>query len=200
MNLQELKNTAKKILSNKRYQHICSVETTAVNLYDKYNNKLDVKFDFTEEDVRVAAILHDITKEKSVEQQQEILNKSNEDFSFLVSANKNIWHAFTGAIIAKEEYQIDNKKIIEAIKYHTTGAPNIGSLAKIIYIADYIEPLRLPKQVEIGKKNADKSINQLCLIIAINNMNYLKSLKVESNETLSSRFISYLEKEVKKDN
>ena len=32
--------------------------------------------------------------------------------------------------------------ILNAIRYHTTGRPNMGRLEKIIFIADYIEPSR----------------------------------------------------------
>lgn len=33
-------------------------------------------------------------------------------------------------------------QILHAIKVHTTGEPDMNILDKIIYIADYIEPMR----------------------------------------------------------
>ena len=44
--------------------------------------------------------------------------------------------------MAKEKYGVKNKEILSAIKYHTTGKPNMNLLEKIIFSADYIEPNR----------------------------------------------------------
>ena len=40
--------------------------------------------------------------------------------------------------------------ILNAIRYHTTGRPNMSRLEKMVYIADYIEPGR--------KQNRDLSL------------------------------------------
>ena len=40
------------------------------------------------------------------------------------------------------EYGIEDEDILNAIRWHTTGRPEMTKLDKIIYIADYIEPNR----------------------------------------------------------
>ena len=56
--------------------------------------------------------------------------------------NPFLIHAKLGAFLAKTKYGIDNEDVLHAILVHTTGAPNMNLLDKIIYIADYIEPNR----------------------------------------------------------
>ena len=35
-------------------------------------------------------------------------------------------HAKLGAYLAKEKYEVDNERVINAILYHTTGRPNMS--------------------------------------------------------------------------
>ena len=53
-----------------------------------------------------------------------------------------IIHSFLGAEIAKQRYGIDDEEILNAIRFHTTGRANMTMLDKVIYLADYIEPMR----------------------------------------------------------
>lgn len=56
--------------------------------------------------------------------------------------NPFLLHAKVGSFLAREKYGVNDKAILDAITYHTTGRPNMSTLDKIIYIADYIEPGR----------------------------------------------------------
>ena len=47
-------------------------------------------------------------------------------------------HQFLGAEVAKREYLVEDEEILNAIKYHTTGKPDMTLLEKIVFIADYI--------------------------------------------------------------
>lgn len=51
-------------------------------------------------------------------------------------------HAKVGAMLAKVKYDIDDEEVLGAIRWHTTGKPNMNLLEKIVYVADYIEPRR----------------------------------------------------------
>ena len=51
-------------------------------------------------------------------------------------------HAKYGAYLAENKYGIQDPEIISAIACHTTGKPDMTTLDKILYIADYIEPRR----------------------------------------------------------
>lgn len=48
-------------------------------------------------------------------------------------------HAFLGAYIAETVLGVTDKEIIDAIRYHTSGKANMGSLAKLVFTADMVE-------------------------------------------------------------
>lgn len=52
------------------------------------------------------------------------------------------WHQFLGEMIAKYYFGISEKRVLDAIRYHTTGSPKMGKYGKIIYCADKLDPLR----------------------------------------------------------
>ena len=47
----------------------------------------------------------------------------------------------TGSLVAQRIFG-ENKAVVDAIESHTTGKPNMNTLEKIIYVADYMEPCR----------------------------------------------------------
>ena len=55
--------------------------------------------------------------------------------------NGKLLHAKTGAAVAKFEFGSDDE-VVEAIRWHTTGRPNMTTLEKVLYMADYMEPTR----------------------------------------------------------
>jgi len=117
-------------LSDDRIAHIYGTAKTVVNLAKKYNANI---FDLT-----IAALLHDITKETALEKIDSMGVETGE-FKYLP---RKIVHAFTASAIAKPIFNIKKKAIIDAVRYHTTGAPKMGKLAKLLFIADFIEPNR----------------------------------------------------------
>ena len=50
-------------------------------------------------------------------------------------------HAKTGAAVAHDIFGVKDA-VYEAIRWHTTGKPDMTLLEKVIYLADYIEPNR----------------------------------------------------------
>jgi predicted HD superfamily hydrolase involved in NAD metabolism len=54
----------------------------------------------------------------------------------------SLLHGPVGAWMLKEHGIMDDEAILDAIRWHTTGHPDMNQLAKIVYIADYIEPNR----------------------------------------------------------
>ena len=68
--------------------------------------------------------------------------KYNISISDIERENPYLLHAKLGAFLAMNKYRVDDKDIVSAILYHTTGRPSMSTLEKIIYIADYIEPNR----------------------------------------------------------
>ena len=94
----------------------------------------------------MACLLHDVAK---------YINQSDWwDYGFVNNGEypPPVVHAFLGALVAEKDFGIDDKEIINAIKYHTTGRPNMTLLEKIVYVADIIEITRGSNLDEVRKK------------------------------------------------
>ena len=167
-NFDEIKYKLQDQLQKKRYEHTLGVEETAMllaNIYDEDMNK-----------ARLAALLHDCAKNLTDNKKLELCKKYNIMLTRQELDNLDLIHAKIGSIVAREEYEVEDSDVLNAITYHTTGRPNMSTLEKIIYIADYIEPGRdkapnLEKIRALAKVDLDKAL----LIILSNTINYLKA-------------------------
>ena len=119
-------------LSAKRFTHVNGVIETAKMLAERHAVNVA--------DAELAALVHDVAKEQDIDQMRAILRLKGE-FTYLEHSHK-VWHAPLGAIIAKETFGIENPDILNAIKFHTTGRPEMSDLEKVIFVADYTEPNR----------------------------------------------------------
>ncbi len=50
-----------------------------------------------------------------------------------------VLHQYTGAYLAEHEFGIRDEEILRAIRYHTSGRENMGTLEKLLYLADLLE-------------------------------------------------------------
>ena len=123
-------------MSEWRFRHTAEVEIMAARLGELYApSKIDV--------LRVAALLHDITKEKSRQEQLEILACHGEDMDTWSAESPKTLHAVTAALILPEEFpKYATDEVVSAVRNHTTGAPDMSLLDMLIYLADYIDMSR----------------------------------------------------------
>lgn len=118
-----------------RLKHIDGVVETALALGRKYN--LDL------EKLETAALLHDITKYYSPEENIETINSEFKNAEYILkNYNKKILHAFSAVHVAKTVYNITDSDILGSIMNHTIGKPEMSMYEKVIFISDYIEPNR----------------------------------------------------------
>ena len=154
-NFNELKEIVKSKMSLKRFTHTLGVVEMSEKLAKIYNANI--------EKCKVAALLHDICKEMNMEYIKNICkNNFMNELSEEDLENNEILHGFAGSYYVKTELGINDKEILNAIKYHTVGAKNMTLVERIVYIADAIEYGRnYPSVVEIREetfKNLDKGI------------------------------------------
>lgn len=91
--------------------------------------------------VATAALLHDLTKELSFEEQLDLCSHYGIPLDDLEKRTGKLLHAKTGAYRARELFDVDDG-IFNAIMYHTTGKADMSPLEKILFLADFIEPNR----------------------------------------------------------
>lgn len=151
----ELYDTVSSMQNEKRYKHTLGVIDMAKRLAAVYN--VDML------QVETAALLHDVTKQAPKELQENLLRQVDDQF---IIDNPPLWHSFTGSIYAEQELGIKDEQILESIKYHTTGKKDCSSLAKIIYLSDYLEEGRSYEPIQafrnkIGIVSLDNLYNQV---------------------------------------
>ena len=117
-----------------RFRHCRDVSQTAVRLAERWDAEI--------EPARIAGILHDCARNLKGEE----LLKTARQFGMIPSPlellQPALIHAPLGAIIAERRFKINDPRILQAIRRHTTGAARMTLLDKIIYLADCIEPGR----------------------------------------------------------
>ncbi len=134
--LSALREKVKNEMGEKRYNHTLEVEKMALRLGEIYAPS-DISM------LRAAALLHDVTKERSVEEHIAIC----ESFGILVTEAERrapkMFHARTAALIIPQKYpEFASDELISAVRYHTTGRADMTIHEKIIYLADYIDMSR----------------------------------------------------------
>ena len=147
---EELIEEVRRRLSDKRFKHVLRVEEMAVELAEMY--AVDA------ERVSVAALLHDVAKEESSSEMLDLIISENLDLD-LLQYGPQIWHAPVGAVQARREFAVEDEAILNAIKYHTIGAPEMGDVEKVIFIADYIERGRDFDGVKRARQLANESLD-----------------------------------------
>ena len=121
------------LLKESRVAHVLGCRDTAVELAKRWGAN--------EEDAARAALLHDITKALSPALQLTLCREYGIVLDVFSQENPKTLHALTGSLVAERIFG-ENKAVVEAIRWHTTGKANMSILEKIIYVADYMEPNR----------------------------------------------------------
>jgi len=177
-------------LSGKRLNHSLAVSIEA--------ERLAIIYGLNSQRARIAGLLHDLAREKSSGELQELFQKppSGLDFSSFSGKVQAVLHGPCGAGLAKQELGIDQKDVLEAIAFHATGLPGMGPLAAAVYIADLAEPTRVFSQARglLEKiRGMDLSLGRLLLTAARIKMSYLEKGAGEF-EGLGALFLEHLER------
>ncbi|HCC07961.1 MAG TPA: phosphodiesterase [Clostridiales bacterium] len=155
--------------AEKRFTHTLGVVETAEKLAKIYG--VDV------EKARIAALLHDCAK---FHKYNDFSRKHGIKLDEEILKYPKVIHSFLGVFVAKVEYGIEDVEILNAIKYHTTGKPDMTVLEKIVYLADAIEPGREEYEYLIeGRKLANEDLDKAVAFILERTIKYVKERKLE---------------------
>lgn len=190
MELREIRKKLKKELDKARYEHTKGVMYTAASLamangYDYHKAML-------------AGLLHDCAKCRTTEEKTALCAKYDIPVSEIEIKNPGLLHAKAGMALAIKKYGITDPDILHAIRVHTTGEPNMNVLDKIIFIADYIEPLRdEAPRLDVIRKIAFYDLNQCVAEILYDTLHYLNNKKgsIDPKTKLTYEFYEQYRKE-----
>ena len=134
--IDALRERVRGSMSDYRFVHTAEVEKMAARIGELYApDKLDI--------LRAAALLHDVTKELTPDEQIEMLRVAGEDVATLELASHKTFHARTAVYaILRDHPEFADEELLAAVRYHTTGRADMSICEKIIFLADYIDMSR----------------------------------------------------------
>lgn len=172
-----IKADLKEKLPKKRYEHTLGVAYTSAALAMRYGEDI-IK-------AELSGILHDIAKAKKLTKLKELMIGFDDPYTdagyveMVSDKAPQILHAIYAPYLAKKNYNIEDKDILSAIRWHTTGKKDMSTLEKIVFVADYIEPNRkqLPSLDEI-RTLAFQDITKAVERIAMSTIEFLNDQDV----------------------
>ena len=144
-----------KYLGAKRLLHTLNVGYLSAHLADVFGCDKDKAL--------IAGALHDCAKELPLERQLELAKIYSGD----LFTEKKLLHSPAGAVFARDEFGIEDKEILDAICYHTTGRGDMTLLEKIVYLADKIEPSRNYTDLTPIRSAAEKDLESAMRMTAL---------------------------------
>lgn len=160
----DLVDKVSKQMSAKRLQHVLRVEEMALALAEIHGGEA--------EQVSVAALVHDYAKERPDNDFLERISQGAYP-SDLSRFGNPIWHGLVGAELICDELAISDETILQAVRLHTTGAAEMSQVAKLIYVADYVETGRDFPLVEEARALAFKDLDEAVAFETEHTLNYL---------------------------
>jgi len=170
----------KNLLSEERFLHCKQVSKMAGEIAEHHNESVQKAV--------ITGLIHDVAKDLSCIDLNRMIKKYNIKLSSIEKKIPEIWHAYIGAEMLKDLFNINDEQIVNAIKYHSTASETLGELGKIIYIADKIEPNRNFPEAEKIRNLVWYNIDSAMLEILNRELTYLLSKnRVIHPDTLKTR-------------
>ena len=131
--LDTLREEVRARLSEKRYRHTLGVEKMAAYLGEYF---IPEKI----QQLRAAALLHDVAKELPKEEQLDLIKKGGIRLSKEELNSVPTLHSFAAVYLIKRDFpKFSERAILSACKNHTVGSPRMTVFEEIIFLSDYIE-------------------------------------------------------------
>lgn|SRR5699024_6919643 len=180
LSYETIQDKIKEELSPHRYQHTLGVVRAALHLSRRYG--------VDPEKAKIAALTHDCAKMKEGEELLKLVEENNIEVDEVAKIQPSLLHGLVGSFISKKDFGIEDRDILNAIRFHTIGRSNMNTLEKIIYLADYIEDGRNFPGVEELRKWGKKDLDYALLLAFNNSIQYIiKKGKMIHPNTIQAR-------------
>jgi predicted HD superfamily hydrolase involved in NAD metabolism len=121
-------------VSDKRFKHIIGVVKIAAILADKAS--------VDKHKAEIAAWLHDACKEMKPHELIEKAKQMKMAVSEIEMQQGHLLHGPVASLIAKQELNLTNEEVLNAISEHTLGKVPMNDLSKVIFLADCLDETR----------------------------------------------------------
>lgn len=139
-------------LSKKRFIHSRNVAKLSKELAELYGEDAEKAY--------FAGLVHDIAKELPRGEQHALASRSKLSVTQTELSSPPLLHAIAGAQLLYERFGVDDRDVLEAVRYHTVGAGGMSRLAQIVYLADLTSDDRDYKDVKKYRKFVHTSLDK----------------------------------------
>lgn len=129
-----IEDTARSWLPSGRFLHSRNVGVLSAQLCRRFH--IDERAGY------LAGVAHDMCKHFGDERINDLARLDGLPVGPVEAQKPELMHGRAAAMYIQKYHGITDEGILQAIRMHTFGGPNMGDLAKIVYIADKIEPSR----------------------------------------------------------
>lgn len=152
-------NWLKENVSEHRITHILGVEKMSVELANYHG--------VNQEKAAQAGLMHDLAKFFPPPKLLSMAQTEGLELDSVFLHNPHLLHADVSAIVAREEFGVEDPEILEAIRNHTLGKPFMDKLSCIVFLADALEVNRgdseeLEKMRRVSQHHLHKAVRQTC--------------------------------------
>jgi predicted HD superfamily hydrolase involved in NAD metabolism len=134
MTVDQYRELMRKSLDTELYQHSLATAETAAELAQRFGSKREKAY--------LAGLVHDYGKRLNKQQLIQAAESYKLSLDTITLREARLLHAPVGAALLAGELKIKDRELLNAVSYHTTGSSRMTLLAKVLYLADCIEPGR----------------------------------------------------------
>lgn len=139
-----------------RLAHVRGVVETAAALAQRYAPHEELR-------ARLAGWIHDTAKHWSDDELLDFARSHNLPLSEGERHTPMLLHGVVGYELANAVFGLNDPALQQACRLHTTGAPGMTILDKIVYLADLIEPTRDFPGVQSLREDAERNLDEAIL-------------------------------------
>ncbi|WP_031513204.1 bis(5'-nucleosyl)-tetraphosphatase (symmetrical) YqeK [Desulfofalx alkaliphila] len=174
MKSKNIEEKLKHNISAHRYEHTLGVVNTV--------RQLAAHFNVDPEKAELAALLHDCARDYADDKLLQLAKEFGIELDLVYRHFPAMLHGPVGAMIARQEYGVLQPDVLQAISIHTLGSGRMDDLAKVLMVADSIEPGRSYKGVNRLRKEVYACKDNLNLAV-------LNCLEFKMASVIKSRYL-----------
>lgn len=152
-------------VSQKRYEHSVRTAQMCEKLCRHYG--LDPKKGY------LCGIAHDMCKKFDDKLLISIASKDGKPITPIEKEKPPLLHGRAAAVKIREDFGVTDKEVIEAIANHTFGGEKLCDLAKLLFVADKIEPGREHVNDAYLERLFSMSLNAMVYTVVSESVEYL---------------------------
>lgn len=114
-----------------------------------------------------AGLMHDLAKFFPPDKLLAMADQEGLELDEILRHTPHLIHADISAIVARDEFGVQDEVILEAIRNHTLGKPGMDKLSCVVFLADALEPNRgeseeLQKLRQVSHHHLLKAVYKTC--------------------------------------